>query len=135
MANTSPTGIKSFFDIANILLKKLPYPSDEDIQKHCNQWMLCSYFSCDEQLAPLAAELARYKMSNKEYFDVIYYGIPKTSKFIRYAAQKMKADITIKNLTRHYECSVEIAKQYMALISEQELEKINEMYEQKGIKK
>lgn len=127
--------IKSFFDIANIITKKLPYPSEEDIQKFTVQWMLNNYFSCSQQLAPLAAQLSSLKLSNKEYFDMLYYGVPKINTFIKYSAQKAKADTQIKNLCTYYMISPEIAKQYLPLLSAAELARIDELYEEKPMKK
>lgn len=127
--------VKSFFDIANIITKKLPRPSDEDIQKYCVIWMLNNYFSCSEHFAPLVAELSTLKLSNLEYFDILYYGIPKTNIFIRYAAQKAKADKLFKDISTHYGVSLEVAKQYAKLMSKEELDQIEEVYEEKGLKK
>lgn len=127
--------VKSFFDIANVILKKLPRPADEVINKHTIQWMLNNYFSCSEHFAPLVAELATLKLSNLEYFDILYYGIPKTNIFIRYAAQKAKADKLFKDISTHYGVSIEIAKQYAKLMSKEELAQIEDIYEEKGLKK
>lgn len=125
----------SFFDIMNICLKKLSIPSDDLIQKHCNQWMLCNYLSCCQEFAPLAAELSTLKLTNKEFFDILYYGLPKTNMFIKYNATKAKADARVKNVCNHYGVSPEISKQYIKIMCEDELIKIDDLYAEKGLRK
>lgn len=127
--------IKNFFGIIDCVLKKGPYPEDEVIQKQTVQWMCNNMLSCDEQLAPLAATLSSLKMSNKEYFDILYFGIPKTNKFIRYAAQKAKADQLNKDVSIHFGVSLEMAKRYIKLLPASEIKYITELYEEKGLKK
>ena len=127
--------VKSFFDISNIILKKLPIPSDEEIDKHSGPWMLNMQYSCHEQLVSLAHELSKLKLSNKEYFDFCYYGIPKMNVFIRYTATKAKKDQEIKWISEYFGVSIEHAKQYMQLLPEEEKNNIYEGFINRGIKK
>lgn len=130
-----PKGISSFFDIVDILLKKKPIPSDEDIQKHCNQYMVVTYLSCEAQFAEIAHEMAKLKITNKMFFMCLYEGLPKCNKFIKWNASKTKKEQHIVHLMEYFGCSQITAKQYLQLISKEELEKINDIYENQGIKK
>ena len=127
--------VKSFFDIMNVIMKKQPIPSDEDIQKHCNQWMLNMYMSCDMTLAPLAAELAKYNITNKQYFDLLYNAIPKNNKFIKWEASKAKKEQDIKYIMEYFGCSYQIAKQYNGIMDDAEIKTIREGFENRGMRK
>lgn len=129
----APTLVKSFFDIVNVILEKKPYPSDEDIQKHCNQYMINSMLSCDVQLADIAHEMSKIKVTNKMYFDCLYNGIPKCKKFIKWNATKAKKEQDIQYLIEYFGVSQTIAKSYVQLIEESELQEIRDFYEKVGI--
>ena len=80
-------------------------------------------------------ELSKIKISNKDYFDVCYYGIPKMNTFIKYNAQKAKLDQEVKWIAEYYHVSVEQAKQYMKLLKEEEKEQIYDAYRHTGVKR
>lgn len=124
--------IKSFFDIVSIILEKKPIPSDEDIQKHCNQFMICSMLSCDVQLAGIAHQMSMMKVSNKMFFDCLYNGIPKCKKYIKWNATKAKKEEQVTYLMRYFNCSQSNAKLYIQLIEKSELEYITKIYENRG---
>ena len=124
--------ITSFFGITDCFLKKTNYPTNEEIQKHCSQWMINMQLSCCEPLTQLAHELSKLKISNKDYFDFCYYGIPKMNTFIKYNASKAKSDQEIKWISEHFSCNIEHAKQYIQLLPEQEKEDILDLYRSRG---
>lgn len=124
--------IKSFFDIVSIILEKKPYPTDEEIQKHCNQFMICSMMSCDAQLAGIAHEMSKMKISNKMFFDCLYNGIPKCKKYIKWNATKTKKEQNILYLMQYFNCSQANAKSYIQLIEKYELDHIVGIYENRG---
>jgi hypothetical protein len=125
--------ISSFFDLINIILEKKPYPSDEDIKKHCNPYMLNLTFSNDQQLAGIAHEMSKYRISNKMYFDCMYHGIPKCKKFIKFNSTKAKKEQDIVYMMEHFGVSLSIAKDYIKLIDETELQEIRDFYEKRGV--
>lgn len=127
--------ILNFFGITDCILKKTNYPSDEEIQKHCSQWMVNMQMSCSEPLTQLAHELSKLKLTNKEYFDFCYYGIPKMNIFIKYNAKKAKQDQEIKWISEYFSVSLEQAKQYIKLLPEDEKQQIFEFYTNRGMKK
>lgn len=125
--------VKSFFDIVNIIFQKKSIPSEEDINKHCNQYMINQLLSCDSQLVSLAFEMSKLKISNKEYFNCLYYGLPNTKKFIKYNASKVKEDEDIIYIMQHFNCTKEVAKDYIKLIDKNELKEIINFYTKRGI--
>jgi hypothetical protein len=125
--------ITSFFGITDCILKKTPIPTDAEINKHCSVWMINMQMSCCEQLTQLAHELSKVKLTNKDYFDFCYYGIPKMNVFIKYTAQKAKKDQEVKWIAEHFGCNIEHAKQYMQLLQEKEKEEIFEGFTNRGI--
>lgn len=128
--------IKSPFDFLNIFFEKKHYPSEESIDKYCNQWILNLTFSCDKDLVFLSHLMSKLKLSNKEYFDCLYYGLPKTKRFIQFNAKKIKEDEeNIKILMNYYNCSMEVAKEYLNLIDKDELKRLKEFYNKKGIQR
>ena len=124
---------KSFFDIVSILLEKKPYPSDEDIQKHCNQYMINSMLSCDSQLTEIAHEMSKLKISNKMYFDCLYHGLPKVKKYIKWNASKSKKEQNILYIMEWFRCSHSNAKLYVDLIEKNEMQSIIDYHEKRGI--
>ncbi len=127
--------ITNFFGITNCFLKKEPYPNDETIEKNTVQWMCNNQISCFEPLTQLAHELSKVKITNKEYFDFCYFGIPKITSFIKYNAVKSKKDQEIKWISEYFSISLEQAKQYFLLLPEEEKVKIFEFFTNRGIKK
>ena len=127
--------ITKFFDFLNIFFEKKEIPTQEEIDKHCNQYMLNQTLSCDMQLAELAHEMSKLKISNKEYFDCLYYGLPKGKRYIKYNASKTKQDENIQNIMTYYNCSQQTAKEYSHLIDDKEMKYINDLYEYRGIHK
>ena len=125
--------VKSFFDVANIILEKKQ--GDYIPDKNCNQFMLNSYFSCDQSFVGIAHEMSKLKISDKAYFDCLYYGLPKIKKFIKWNATKAKKEQHIQYIMEYFKCSHETAKDYLILIDDKELKYIISYYEDRGLKK
>jgi cytochrome c553 len=69
-------------------------------------------------------------------FDCYYFGVPQSKgKFIKYLATKVKAEQDIKYLTDYYQCTQQTAKEYLKLISEEDMKQIREYFENRGVKK
>ena len=129
-----PKPITSFFDIVNIILEKKPIPSIEDINKHCNQYMICQMLSNDIQFTGIAMEMSKLKISNKMFFDCLYNGIPKCKKYIQWNCSKQKKETDIMYLMEYYSCSQTTAKQYISIIDEKELTYIRDYFIKRGTK-
>jgi hypothetical protein len=127
-----PTPIKDFFGIVNVILEKKPYPTDEDIKKHCNQYMVGTMLSCDIQFTGIAHKMAQMKISNKMYFDCLYHGLTKCKRFIKWNATKAKKEQDIQYLMEYYGISQSNAKTYEQLIDKDELTFIRDYFEKRG---
>lgn len=120
------------FDFLNIFFEKKAIPSREEIDKDCNQYILNKTFSCDQNLVSLAHEMSKIKVTNKMYFDCMYYGLPRMKKFIKYNAGKAEKIQNIQYLMEYYGCSEQVAKEYSFLISDDEMKQIKDAYEKRG---
>lgn len=122
------------FEFLNICFEKKKHPTDQDIDKYLNQYLLNMVLSCDKALTGLAAELSMVKITNKMYYDCLYYGLPKTKKYIKYNAKKAAKDEEIQWLMEYYNCSQQVAKEYHAIISDEEMKEIKTYFTKRGIK-
>lgn len=120
------------FDISKNILQKQPKLSDEVIESDLNVWMTNLILSSDQNLCMIANELNKNGFTKKMVYDCLYYGIPKTSKFIPYNAKKEKAEKEVQYLMEYFQCSQQTAKQYSVLISEEEKAEIVEYFEKRG---
>jgi hypothetical protein len=127
--------IKSFFDIVKVILTKAPYPTDDEINKHTNQYMINMMFSCDEQLAGTAHQMSKARITDRMYFDCLYHGLPKTNKFIKWNAAKAKKEQDVQYLMEYFGCSQLLAKQSEQLIDKSEMDYIRDFFTKRGIVK
>lgn len=131
----APVPITKFFDLLNVFFEKKDIPTDEEIQKHCNQFMLNLTLSCDPQMAEIAHEMCKIKISNKEYFDCLYYGLPKGKRYIPYNAQKAKKEEDVQYIAKYYKCNNDVARTYRNLIDDAEAKRITELYTKQGVRR
>lgn len=122
------------FDFLNILFEKKQIPSDEDIEKYCNQYVINMTLSCDKQFTEIAHEMSKLKLTNKMYFECLYYGLPKGKRFIKYNASKAKKEQDIQYLMQYYSCSQQTAKEYIQVISDKDMKNVREYFENRGPK-
>lgn len=127
--------IGSFFDMVSVILEKKPKPTDEEIKKHCNQYMINMMLSCDAQLAGIAHEMSKLNINNNMYFDCLYNGIPKCKKYIKWNATKAKKEQDILYLMEHFSCTQSLAKQYVKLIEKDEMDEIRDYFTKRGVLK
>jgi hypothetical protein len=126
--------ITSFFDMANIIMEKKPIPSLEDIEKFCTPYMLNLYFSLDPQFIAIAQEMNTLKLTNKMYFDCLYYGIPKCKKYIKWDSKKQAKATHELYIMEYFGCSQSTAKDYLILLDEKELKYIVDFFINRGTK-
>ena len=120
------------FDVVKNINGKTNYLSDEDLKGY-SQWMVNKILACDSQYVMLAAQLTKYKMTDREHYDICWFGLPKSNKFIQYLLKKPKAETDIKYPMQYFECSQDVAKQYLPLIHPDEMKSIVDMYEKHGV--
>lgn len=122
------------FEFLPIIFEKKKIPSDEDIEKYCSQYLLNLNLSCDRQFVGIAHEISKYKISNRMWFDCLYYAIPKGKRYIPYTATKAKKDQEVLYLMEYFGCSQQTAKEYSFLIDEDEMKEIKNYFEKRGLK-
>jgi len=130
---TKPIG--SFFDMVNVIFEKKAIPTEEEIKKHCNPYMINMMLSCDAQFTGIAHEMSKLKISNKMYFDCLYNGLPKIKKYIKWNAKKAAKEQDILYLMEYYGCSQTTAKTHEKLIDKGEMDSIRDSFTKRGILK
>lgn len=119
--------IKNFFDIFNCITSK-QRPTDEEIDSFTNQWMINLLMSSDLSLAPLAFEMSKMKVTNRQYYEVLDRFIPKCKKYIRWNATKAKKEEETLILMQHFGCCLQNARQHAIIMDEAELKGIISSY-------
>jgi len=117
-----------FEAVKEINEKKGPYPDD---LKGYSQFMVNKIFSCSRDFLPLAVEAninGRF-LTDRMHFDLFYHAIPKNKAFIPYNAKKAKEDEDLLLISKYFEISLQVAKDYSILLSEEEKKSIRKMYE------
>jgi len=122
----------TLFEEVDILNKKTRYPTSDEI-KSGSQWMLNRMFSCSPTFYPLAVEMNMYStLDNKLHFDCYYFGIPKNKNFIQYNAKKAKTDQLILMIAEFYNCNENIAKDYLELLTKEEIKTVEDYFNKRG---
>jgi hypothetical protein len=121
------------FDTMKLCFSKERYLSSDELKGY-TQWLMNKQISCDQQLVFLAAEL-NVPLDNKLHYDCLYYGLPKGKKYIPWLCSKPKKETEIQYLMEHFKVDQTTAKMYREIISEDEMTKIIDFNEKRGIKK
>lgn len=100
-----------------------------------SQWMVNKVFSCHSEYYVLATEMSK-QMSDREHFDFYYYLLPKNPKlYIPYLCKKEKTEKDIQYLMEYYQINQTTAKQYLKLISDEDMKTVRGYFENRGLKK
>lgn len=128
---------KNIFEYSTSILKKTKIEeTPEEFEKFYSPFVMNRLFSCDIQTALIANEMnMNFGYSKKMHFDFMTLAVQKSNKFIKYDAKKEKKDKNIEYIMNFYSVNSETAKQYVRLISDDEMKKIEDYYENRGIKK
>jgi hypothetical protein len=70
-------------------------------------------------------------LDKKMQHDFYYYGVPKGKRFVKWLKKDDRSDI-LQNIMDTYKCSINVASQYMKLLSEDHIKMIREKFEQGG---
>lgn len=122
------------FELVKNLQSKDKYLEDDELQGY-SKWMVNKILACDPQLVHLIAEINTMDCTPREHYDICWYAVPKSKKFIQYLLKKPKAEKDIVHLMTYFGCSQAVAKQYLELITPDELKYIVDVYEKQGVKK
>ena len=122
------------FDYIKRITNKKPIDETQDsFEKDYSPYMINRFFVCEKSFVTLAKEMNRDGITKQMHFDFMDTIIPKSNKFIKYNLKKAKADKEIKYISDFYECNIEIAKQYRTLISKDNMKKIQNYFEKRGV--
>jgi len=127
--------VAKLFDYLKRLTNKTPIDeSQEEFEKGYSQYMINRFFSCDKNLVILAKEMNRSGITNQMHFDFMDVAIPKSKKFIKYNLKKAKKDQDLQYLCEFYKINMDRAREYMRLISEDEMKEVRAFFEKRGKK-
>ena len=72
-----------------------------------------------------------YNLDRKLQHDFVYYGIPKGKRYGKWLKKEETSD-TLQMVMDIYKCNINVASQYMKLLSEDQIKLIREKFEQGG---
>ena len=103
-------------------------PSDEDL-KTIPPFIFCRYLGSNPYCLTIANFLNQYyNIPIELQYKAVKPLVKGKLKYIRYISTAKTNDKTIENIMKYYKISYSKAKEYLDFISEQELEKINNIY-------
>lgn len=117
----------NIFQLMNTLFKD-ETPSDEDL-KTIPPFIFCRYLGSNPYCLTIANFLNQYyNIPIELQYKAVKPLVKGKLKYIRYISTAKTNDKTIENIMKYYKISYSKAKEYLDFISEQELEKINNIY-------
>lgn len=124
---TSPFDfIKSFNDKSKYLLES---PLDE---KDYAPWIINKGMTFTMDTVMFANEVNKmYSLDKKMQHDFYYYGVPRGKRFGKWLKKEEVSDI-LQMVMDIYKCNINVASQYMKLLSEDQVKLIREKFEQGG---
>lgn len=128
--------MSDLFSYLKRLTKKEPIDeSQEQFQKDYSPYMVNRFLSCERNFLPIVKEMNRDHVTKEMHFDFCDTVIPKSNKFLKYNLKKEKHEKEIKYIAEFFGEAIQTAKQYHKLISEEEMKRITDFFEKRGIKK
>lgn len=119
------------FDFLNSINKKT-YLTD---LSGYSQFMINRLLSSDQQYVPIISEVnSTYKLTDKMHYDLMYYAFPKSSKFFKYNMKKEAQEKNLQYVMDWFKVDSQIAKSYIQLMDEKELDQIISYFEDRGSK-
>lgn len=98
-----------------------------------SQWMLNRFFSSESTYIPVISYInSKCTLTDRMHFDLLFYGLPKTNKYLKYNMKKEAKEKHIHYLMEYFNIDIQRAKTYSQLISQEEQEKIIEFFENRG---
>jgi len=123
--------MSSLIDYLNAFTKKTPV---KDLQGY-SQWVLNRFLSSEKEFVPVIAEInSGYTLTDKMHFDLIVNAFPKSNKFIKYNMKKDEKERNLQYVMDHFKVDSQIAKTYIQLMDEEEMNEIISFYEDRGTK-
>lgn len=124
------------FDFLKRLVNKKSLPETQEGEEldGFSPFMINRFMSCEMNFVQLSNAMNTNGLTKEMVFDFYDHTIPKNNTFIKYNAKKEKAEKHLKYVMDWYTCNIQTAKQYMRLISEDEMQEIIDFFEKRGRK-
>lgn len=122
----------SFFDVLNNLTASKEYIYTEELEPDILPFMMNRGMSNFMDCVMHSNEMnIRQNISKKQLYDYYHYAIqPKKKRFAKWA--KPEKDETVSLLRKYYQCSVDVAEQYMKFLTEDDLKVIKQKMDKGG---
>lgn len=119
----------NIFDIVNHLNEKTKF--DFDVKEY-SPWIINKSLSFHNQTIHFANEMNKFSTLDKDIQYKFYLlGIPKGKRFGKWQKKSVAPEV-IKFISRIYNVNATIAAQYASLMSEEQLQKLNEQNDKGG---
>lgn len=119
------------FDVMKLIFSKEKYLTDDELKGY-SQWMINKILSQDSAFVFLADELNK-PMTNRMHYDTLYYGIPKSKKYIKWIiSKKTTQEKDVKYFQEFYLLDIDTAERFVMLASDAEKERIRKYFENRG---
>jgi len=116
----------SIWEVMNASINKKIKPTQQEKEK-ISEFMFHKLLSRFENTLELALLFTTKEIPVDKQWDIVNTFVPKG--FVPFEKQnKRELDGSLENVTKYYRCSEQVAKQYLDLIPEHEIERINEKY-------
>lgn len=118
------------FDYLKRLKNKQPIEEPpEQFEKDFSVFMVNRFMACDRNTVMLANAMNRSGITKQMVFDFYDHLIPKTGGFSKYSMKKESADKKVKYVMQWFGCSLQTAKEYGKLLSDEEMASIVQHFE------
>lgn len=123
------------FEYLENIFYKTKHLSDEELKDY-SVWVINKFLASSESTLDLLSVL-NAEISPRKHYDFLYFGFPKKTKKVynKYLFKKEKDDIHVQYISEFFSVSQHLAKQYIQLISNEELKYICDFYENRGVYK
>ena len=120
--------MKTLFDHLNdITYNKTPF--DISDTKEYNQYMINRYISMDKRYVDIIVELSKYNLTDEQHYNYLCNKLPKVKTYFKYIkGVKEKDREELKILMKHYKIGLTEAKEYMDIMSSQDLKTLLNKY-------
>lgn len=118
----------NLFDWLNNITYEKEYKLTKENEKSFSVYMINQVLSCDKDYCLITEFVNSPYLSPKQVYDFYFYFLPKKKKYIKYLAKKESIDENLELIMKHFQVNIEVAKQYLQILSKDDIKQIKEMY-------
>ena len=116
----------SMYEVMNSCINKKMKPTLKQKQK-ISEFSFHALLARYENSLDLALMFNTKNIPVEVQWDMVNYLSPKG--YVKFEAKSPKEELIIENISRYYNCNYNIAKQYLGLMSKEDIKEMNEKYE------